>query len=385
MKIAHVITRMIIGGAQENTLFSVIGQSQNGHDVTLITGLSLGPEGSLDTVLKKNEYHFKTIVLTCMTRNLSLIADIQSLIKLWKLFRIERYDIVHTHSSKAGILGRLAAKLAGIKLIIHTIHGLPFHPYQSRWSFWFYVWCERLAARCCHKIVCVATAMKNQALRAKVGRSDQFIIIPSGVDLDRFCFDPAARQKYRQKFGLGETHIVIGTIARLFELKGHEYVIEAAEKLVPQYPHVRFIFIGDGILQEALKKNIRDRLLSDYFIFTGLIRPDEIGQIYSMLDIVVHASLREGLARVIPESMACERPIISFDVDGASDIIENEANGFLIPPQNTEQLICVLKRLITDLQLRNKIGRAGKSTVYPTFLYTYMIEQLEQLYKGKLG
>ena len=380
MKIAHVITRMVLGGAQENTLFTVQGLSQMNHEVTLITGPSLGPEGQLQDYLHDSEFLFKTILIPSLKRNVSPLLDLIALFKLYLLFKKEKYEIVHTHSSKAGIIGRLAAKLAGVKLIIHTIHGPPFYEYQSKWINAIYIFCEKMMAKCCSKLICVAFAMQNEFLKYGIGKREQYLLVRSGVELDKFHYDEQKRKELREKYNLNENHIVIGTIARLFELKGHDHIINIAHSLVKKHQNIKFVFIGDGVLKNELLHKIKKNNLDQYFSFIGLLAPDEVCSIYSMLDIVIHPSLREGLARVLPEALAAERAVVTFDIGGASEVIGNNETGFIVPAGDEEELSKQLELFLDNPDLRNKMGQQGKKRVYPEFLKEEMVKKINQLY-----
>ena len=184
-RIAHVITRLIVGGAQENTIFTVEGLAENpDYEVTLITGPALGPEGSLlEGGWRKSA---QTVLINQMRRQINPVRDGVTYRQLCRLFRREKYDLVHTHSSKAGIIARLAAKKAGIRLILHTIHGLPFHEYQGQAANRLYIALEKKAAKVSDKIICVADVMTEKAVRAGVADSDKFTTIDSGMDLDSF-------------------------------------------------------------------------------------------------------------------------------------------------------------------------------------------------------
>ena len=379
-KVAHLITRLIVGGAQENTLFTAEGlRTRHGYDVTLITGPPLGPEGSLlDGAWRE---HVPCIVVSQLRRAVNPARDAIAFARLYTIFRRKNYDIVHTHSSKAGILGRLAARLARVKNIVHTIHGLPFHPYQSRLSHRAYVFCEKVAAKVSTKIVCVANAMVEQAVAEGVARRDKFLTIYSGMDLDSFLQSGRLRAAARQRFGIADDERVIGKIARLFPLKGHEYLFAAAEEIVKRFPRTRFLLVGEGILREKFQRALRHKGLADHFIFAGLVPPERIPEMISAMDILVHVSLREGLAKALPQAMACGKPVVSFDVDGAREVVKNGTTGYLVPPKNVPTLVDALNRLLQDEALRNRLGANGKRLVDPAFRKERMVDHIHTLYE----
>ncbi|MBI1882873.1 MAG: glycosyltransferase family 4 protein [Chlamydiae bacterium] len=385
MKVCHVITRLIIGGAQENTLFTVEGLSQkNDFDVTLVYGPEKGPEGDLSLKMK-SPARFRTRVEPFLRRNIHPLYDAMAFLRLLIFFRKEHFQIVHTHSSKAGILARLAAFCAGVPVIVHTIHGLPFHAFQNIWVNRLYRWLERVSALWTQRIIAVADAMTRQAVQARVAPQEKFMTIHSGMDLDVFIHPPRDVQMIREKWGLSPTDWVVGKIARLFYLKGHEYLIQAASKVVNEFPKVKFLLVGDGILKDDLKKKIAESGLEKNFIFAGLVSPEQIPSMIAIMDVVVHVSLREGLAKVLPQSLASGKPVIAFDLDGANEVVRDGVNGFLIRPFDISSLSEAILKLKRDPGLSRRLGQRGLETVDPYFRKEYMVGRIEEVYRGLIG
>jgi glycosyltransferase involved in cell wall biosynthesis len=381
LKIVHIITRLILGGAQENTLITCKLLAQRGHDVTLITGPAIGPEGELFEQTKNQKY--KVIVINKMIRAICPLYDFISYRQIKKILRQLQPDIVHTHSAKAGILGRFAADgLRGTKpKIVHTIHGLAFHPYQSKWLNKFYIAVEKSAAKRTDFFISVADAMTAQALAAGIGREEQFATIYSAVEEEKFL-GPISRERKREfrcKYGVADDAIVLITIARLFMLKGHEYIIESARELSRRFGNAMWLFIGDGNLADDFKRQVRELGLAERIRFTGLLPPSRIPLAIQSSDILVHCSLREGLARALPQAMLCGKPVVSFDVDGAREVV-NESTGRLIKPKNVEQLTKACAELIEDENLREKLGEAGREFVKEKFAPEVMVSKIEQVY-----
>ena len=229
--------------------------------------------------------------------------------------------MVHTHSSKAGILGRAAAWDERVPAVVHTIHGLPFGPSESPLKNRLYVALERWAARRCHAIVSVCDAMTEQALAAGVGRPEQYHTVYSGMDVEAFLNPPRPRDEVRRELGLADDEVAFGTVARLFERKGHDDILAAAPAVLAANPQVRFVFIGDGILRDRLIAETERLGLRHAFHFVGLVPPGRIPELLGAMDAVVHPSLREGLARVLPQALLVGRPVISYDVDGAREVV----------------------------------------------------------------
>ena len=389
MKIVHIITRLILGGAQENTLITCKLLAHRGHNVTLITGPAIGPEGELFNQTKGQNY--KVVVLDRLRRAINPFNDTLSYFQIKKLLRQLQPDIVHTHSAKAGILGRFAGySLKGkwaenLPAVVHTIHGLAFHQYQSQWLNKFYIAIEKSAAKRTDFFVSVANAMTTQAITAGIGRPEQYVTAYSAIEEDDFL-EPISQERkreFRRKYGIDEDAIVLVTIARLFMLKGHEYIIESAKHLSKRFENCIWLFVGDGNLAERFKREVRQLGLAERIKFTGLLPPSQIPLAIQSSDILVHCSLREGLARTLPQAMLCGRPAVSFDVDGAREVV-NENTGRLIEPKNIEQLTKACAELIEDEGLRKKLGENGRESVKEKFAPETMVDTIEAVYRKLL-
>lgn len=383
IKVAHLITRLIIGGAQENTLSSVLDlMKRPGYDVSLITGPGLGPEGSLEDTAR--DLRVPMIVLPLLRRNINPVYDLIAFFQLVCLFRKHRFDVVHTHSSKAGILGRLAAFVARTPVVVHTIHGLPFHPYEKPWRNAVYIFLEKWCAKVSDTIVTVSDTMRDKALHEGIGSKSLYKTIYSGMDIDAFARAPQMRDAMRKKLGIKPDDLVIGKIARLFYLKGHDFVVDCAAEIIKKVPATKFLFIGEGILREQLMQAITDQGIAAHFIFTGLVPPETIPDYISSMDILVHASLREGLARALPQALAAGVPVVALDIDSAHEVVIPGQTGFLVPPGDRQGFIEATVKLLSEHELRTRMGKSGNQLVVPKFSTRVMCDQLEHLYRELL-
>ncbi len=383
MRIIHIITRLILGGAQENTLITCRLLAARGHEVILITGPALGPEGELFTHTVGQGY--KTYVIHEMRREIAPLKDYITYVKLRSLMQGIRPDIVHTHSAKAGILGRKAAYSLGRRKrpkIIHGVHGLSFHKYQNAGLNKLYIGLERRAAKWTDHFVTVADAMTTQSKAVGIGVNKPYTTAYSAIDEDTFLRDipDQEKQAFRKEHKIPNDAVVLVTVARLFMLKGHDTIIESAKTLARQYPKAIWLFVGNGKLARYYWKQIEEAGLSNQFRFTGLLQPDQIPLAIQASDILVHCSLREGLARTLPQAMLCSRPAISFDVDGAREVV-NDQTGRLIEPKNLDQLIQACAELIKDKTLRDRLGKNGLALVKEKFAPNTMVDTIEQVYK----
>ena len=381
MKICHLITRMIIGGAQENTLYSCQGQIANGHEVILATGPTTGPEGKL--LDKQKVPGLKVDIIPNMIRELNPLTDFKAYLDLKKYFKENKFDVVHTHASKAGIIGRAAAWAVGIPAVIHTVHGPAFHRYEKPWKNNIYIAAEKFAAKRCHKIVCVADAMTKQFLEAGISKPEMFRTVYSGMNLEDYL-TLKGESALREELGIPQDAILIGKIARLFELKGHEYIIEAAKNIITANPKVHFLFVGDGLLKNELSSRIDKLGLSDHFHMPGLIPPYDVPKYVDIMDIVCHLSLREGLPRAVVQGLAAQKPVVAYNLDGAPEIVFNDETGYICPPETVKDVEDALTKLVNSKDLRDKLGLNGRKLVSSKFAWQKMVDDLEDVYANVL-
>jgi glycosyltransferase involved in cell wall biosynthesis len=379
LRITHVITRLIVGGAQENTVASVLGLRQRPDlDVQLLAGPTAGPEGSLEPRLAGTP-GLLTIVPR-LVRPVHPWNDALALRALVRRWRVQRPDLVHTHSGKAGILGRLAAHRAGVPIIVHTVHGPSFGPFQGALPNAFLTAAERIAGRVTTHFVTVADAMTRRYLAAGIGRAEQFTRVYSGFELEPFLVarnDPAERAR----LGLAPDDFIVGKVARLFKLKGHDDLFAAAPELVRRCPQMKFLLVGDGVWRDRFAARGRALGLERHFIFAGLVPPEKIPALVGLMDAVVHLSRREGLPRALPQALAAGKPVVAYDCDGAGEVCLQNETGFLVRPGDRPDLIGRLAQLAGDAALRERLGRRGQHLVRERFSVERMVDELHALYR----
>ncbi len=377
LKICHVITRMIIGGAQENTLYTCQGHLERGHEVTLVTGPSEGAEGSL---LKQTcPPGLEIIEIPSLCRNLNPLKDRKAYQELLRLFQSRYFDVVHTHSSKAGILGRLAAWKASVPLVVHTVHGQAFFPYQFFLKNWFYIAAERYAAKRCDKIFAVAQAMIDQCVRAKVAPRSKYKVVYSGMDLEAFI-EAQPEPALMQQLGITEKNLVVGKIARLFDLKGHDVLLAAAPKIIAAVPEVKFLLVGDGSLRAKIEKKAADLKITDHIIFAGLVPPTEVCRYTALMHVLAHLSLREGLPRTAVQALASGVPVVAYPLDGTPEVVINGLSGYLCEPKQPDRVADAVIRLLRNPKRREKMGEYGRQEVLKKFSWRLMSNILELEY-----
>ncbi|MFQ5591450.1 MAG: glycosyltransferase family 4 protein [Phycisphaerae bacterium] len=382
MKICHVITRLIVGGAQENTLLTCRGLVERGHDVTLVSGPETGPEGSLWAQARQTGCDVRVVSPLCRAVNPSL--DLRALYELRRIIDGIRPDVVHTHSSKAGIIGRAAAAGVDVPAVVHTIHGMSFNRTQPAGTRTLYRWLEQWAAQHTTAFIAVAHAMIDQAVEAGIARRESFTMIRSGLDTDRFKPTPALRDQVRSEWGVKDCDVVVGTIARLVKNKGYEEIMAAMPNAVECQPNLRFVWVGDGVNRHEYERRLRDLGLRHHVRFLGLVNPDEVPRLANGFDIAVHASQWEGLPRSLVQAMLMEVPVISFDNDGAPEIVVPGETGVLVPFGDIRAFEEAMVVLARDSKVRRVLGRQGRSRCLRDFDWRTMVEQIEVLYQAQI-
>ena len=378
MKIVHVITRLIVGGAQENTILTCRGLVGRGHEVTLIAGPETGPEGSLWKKAKQSGASLvkvEKLIRAVRPRN-----DLAAIRQIRGILQSLRPDIVHTHSSKAGILAREAARRARVPLIVHTIHGMSFNRTQSVIVRGFYRYLERRAGKVTNAFISVADAMTNQAVAAGLAPRDRFTTIYSGMQTDLFAADPQRRCRVRARWGVGDDEVIVGTIARLFDNKGYEEILRALPAVVERVPRIRFVWVGDGANRQRYERQLQQLGLSDRVYLTGLIAPEDVAAQIDGFDIVLHPSRWEGLPRAIVQGLLAGKPAISFDNDGAPEVVIPDETGRLVPMGDIPKLTEAICELAENKEIRESYGERGRLLCRERFDWHNMVAAIESLY-----
>lgn len=375
IRVAHVITRLCEGGAQENTFQTVRLADRNRFEVDLISGPVPPHEESMETRVRASGVNL--IHHAGLVRDVAPWNDWTALRGLERLFRSRRYDIVHTHTSKAGILGRLAAKRARVPIVVHTPHGNVFNGYFSPWKTRLFVEAERRAARWTDRIVALTRTGVEDHLRLAIGRPEQFVTIFSGVDFGPYPGAIRRRERTREELGVSPDHLLIGGVGRLEPVKGFAYFIAAAERAGIAVPHARFVLVGSGSKEAELRDQARR--LGDRFRFLGYRQ--DISELMAALDVLVVPSLNEGMGRVIVEAGAAKTPVVATRVGGIPDIVIDGNTGVLVSPGDTTSMAEALIALLRDRERLRTMGDAARAYVLPRFGLDRMVMRIEALYE----
>lgn len=384
MRVAHIITRLIVGGAQENTILNCQDLIRDhGDEVLLLTGPGLGPEGTLEDDARARGVPLA--IVPSMRRAIHPMRDVVSYRAIVRALKDFRPDVVHTHSGKAGFLGRLAAARLRVPAIVHTVHGAPFHAYQGIAAREFFRRCETFAAARCHTIISVANAMTDQLVAAGVAPREKFTTVYSGMEIEAFLEAVIHRSRVRRELGYADDDIVVAKVARLFHLKGHADLVAAAATACAREPGLKFLLVGDGILRPKIEAQIAAAGIGERFQFTGLVPPAHIPALLAAADIVVHTSFREGLARVLPQALLVGRPAISYDIDGAREVIHDGETGFLVAPGEVATLADRIRTLAAEPERRARMGAAGREVCRLRFDHREMTRRIRAVYEQVLA
>ncbi len=407
LRILHISTRLILGGSQENTVLSCEGQARLGHDVHLAFGPIFGPEGSLFdrasnftcTDANNKPRRIGMHEVSPLIREIRPLTDLRCYYALRKLIRDLQPDIVHTHSSKAGILGRAAAwaelpdaKRRGKPIgVVHTIHGPPFHKYLPARTNKIYIASEKFAAKRCHRIVSVADAMTTQFLDERIGRKEQYSTVYSGMEVDRYLKPvtpqgtPATTDSVRESLGLSPMDFVVGTVARLAELKGHDDLLDALGEELRKRDNWKLLWVGDGWWRDRLLKRVAEMGLASKVVTTGLVPSERVPEMMKAMDVLVHPSYREGLPRTVPQALLVGVPVVAYDVDGTGEICINRVTGRLIPPKDTGALREAVASMYDHPDERAAMAARGRDLCRERFSAETMVAELEKVYAQALA
>jgi glycosyltransferase involved in cell wall biosynthesis len=375
LRILHVITRLVVGGAQENTLLTVTRLDRVKYEVTLASGPTAGPEGSLEDHLPPT-VAFERIPE--LVRYPHPVTDLLAIRRLYRLMLRDRYHIVHTHTTKAGIVGRIAARLARVPIVIHTPHGHAFHAYLNRVGSEALKWVERSLARRTDQIVCLTPAERDDHLRYRIGGREQFEIIHSGVDVDRFKQVPIDAAARRRAVGLPASGPLIGCVARLVPVKGVEYLLEATPALRAAAAGATVVVVGDGPLRPELERRAHALGLDGTVVFLGLRR--DVPDLMPLFDLLVLPSLNEGMGRVAVEALAAGRPVVGSRVSGIQDIVADGQTGLLVPPADPHALAAAIIRCLGDPEQARAMGRRGQAKARE-YSIEAMMAKIEGMYE----
>lgn len=374
VRVLHIITKIELGGAQQNTLDTVKYLDRNKYELYLVSGT----EGLLVDSAKKIK-DAKIVLLSELKHKINPVYDFLCFLKLVILFKKEKIDIVHTHSSKAGILGRFAAKLAGVKIIIHTIHGFSFNKFQNFFVRNLYIFLERITASFTDKLIVVTTKDIEKGLSQKVGYKELYTVIRSGIDIDKF--KNTKIDILSKKEGLNIKNSlwnVVGMVGCFKPQKAPLDFVRVAELVIKRLPNTYFVLVGDGELRKEIESLILKLNLKENFILTGW--RNDVAEIIKLFDVFVLTSLWEGLPRSILQAFALKIPVVATDVDGSAEIVEDGKTGFLVDTGDYKKISERVIQLLQDKELSERLATSGFDKLTTEFDYKEMVKNIDLLY-----
>jgi glycosyltransferase involved in cell wall biosynthesis len=392
IKVIHIITRLDMGGSAQNTLLTALNHDPKLYSVCLIKGStheSAMTEEETQVVNKQlanaKKQGIQIVDLPALVRRISPFNDIKSFVSIFRILRKSKPNIVHTHTSKAGILGRLAAWMARVPIIIHTPHGHVFYGHFGRSLSRIFLQIEKLLGRITHHQIALTPEECNDYLNLSVSHPSNTSVIHSGVDVHRFIEGAKQRTRKRKELGIPRSSIVIGYVGWLITIKGVTYLVSAMAKVLEKYPNSLLILVGKGDDKGGeeikLKEQVERAGLADKVHFLGW--RSDMDEIMGCFDIFVLPSLNEGMGRVLVEAMAARLPIVASSVGGIPDLIKDGKNGLLVPPEDASALEKAISALLEDKAQRKRMGEAGKKMCRP-YSTEAMVEQIDDLYRELL-
>ena len=387
IKVAHIIARMITGGADENTLFTVQGLDKDRYEVDLI----MGEEFDKSIVKRIEDENINIIQIKGLKWKLNFLYDPIVLLKLIKLMKKKRYDIVHTHTTKAGILGRIAARIAGVPVIVHGLHGSTFEAFDSGLLNWLLFLFERLTGRFTDAYISVSGVLSEKYIERGIGKKENYHTVYSGMELETFygVREKIDCRKKQRELGIGVEDFLIGNVARLETRKGHKFLIDAFKKVIEERKGcpLKLLIIGEGEERRNLENYVKDANLEKKVIFTGY--REDVEELMAIMDIFVLTSLREGLPRVLVQAAAVGMPSVAFNIDGVPEIIRDNYNGFLVKAGDVKQLTKRIIQYIDHKELRVLHGKNGRELIKGKWSIEDMVGKIDEIYQNlvreKLG
>lgn len=374
IKVLHIHTLPVISGSGINTFLTMNGLDRGRYDVEL----ACAPGGRLISLVQA--HNMKVRLFKNLVQPFDVLRDILALFDLTTFLKNNFYHIVHTHNSKAGFIGRLAAKLAGIPVIVHTVHGFAFHDQEPLWRQILFRNLERLASHWCDKMIFISQPLVQWALKERIVGKDKITKIYSGIEMDRFRpVTGKTKKRIRQKWGLSEQDAVIGIVSKLWEGKGHVTLINAFLEVKREIENAKLVIVGEGYLYSKLVRLVNECGLSDSVLFTGFQM--DVSNIIATFDAAVLPSFFEGMGRVLLEAAAMEKPLIATKVGGIPDLVSHGVNGLLVRPGNTRELAEAILHILHNRTLATRMGKAGRKRVQNRFSAEFMVQSIERIYR----
>jgi glycosyltransferase involved in cell wall biosynthesis len=382
VKILRVITRLNIGGPAINAILLTTALNDGTvFQSTLVAGMTAAREGDMLDLARAHTV--KPVMLPALGREISPLDDLTSLARMVRLIRQLKPDVVHTHMAKAGTVGRLAARICGVPLVVHTYHGHVFHSYFSPAKTRMFLTIERALGLATDRIVVVGDGQRDELASYGVAPLMKLVPIRLGLELSQFLNVEQARGELRHELGIDPDAPVVGIVARLVPIKAHEDFFKAAALIRAALPQAEFLVIGDGERRHELELLVEAMGMSSHVRFLGWRR--DVARIYADLDVVALTSHNEGSPVSLIEALASARPVVSTAVGGVPEVVVNGLTGLTVPPSDAAAFTEAVVRLIKDEPLARRLGAAGRKHVYPGYDSSRLVDDVRNLYLRELA
>lgn len=372
IKLIHIITHLPVGGAQDNTLYTLELLDKKKYDIYLCCNLN----GELVN-RAKGINQIKLINVPYLQREVNLFNDIYAFIKIFKIIKKGSFDIIHTHSSKAGFIGRIAAKLNDVPLVIHTVHGFPFNDFMFFIKKHFFIYIEKLLSKWTDALITVSNLNKQKIIDLKISEESKIHNIYSGIDLNLFEYKKDL--SFRKKINISNEKILIGSVGRLSYQKDPMIMVDAFKIISDRFPNAHLVLIGDGILMGAIVERLNELNLNEKVHLTGNISSP--WEVYRSLDLFIMSSIYEGLGRSITEAMCCGVPVVCTAVEGVPEIVKDGITGLLVMPKDIEGLARSIIECLENMEDAKKRALEGQKFVNDNFSVIKMVEDIDNLYR----
>jgi len=384
-KVVHIITRLDHGGSAQNTMLTVLGHDRTQFEPVVVAGeagswdAQGGQAATQDNLRRLEKASIGFHVVPSLVRPISPWKDLAALWALIRLLRRERLAIVHTHTSKAGVLGRLASWFAGVPTVVHTPHGHVFYGHFGQLRSRLFLHVERLLARMTSRLIGLTDAERQDHLDRGVGKRERFAVIPSGIDLDRFRTARATGKHVPDWFQCPSNALVVGSVGWLTDIKGHRFLVDAVAELKQERPAFHLVIVGHGDQRDALLAQAERAGIREAVHLIGA--REDIEVCLAGMDCFVLPSLNEGMGRALIEAMAAGLPVIASRVGGIPALIQDGINGLLVPPADTQALARALRRVSDDQQWARQLGEKAARSIGPEFGVPAMVRAIERVYR----
>ncbi len=380
LKILHTTTRLVRGGGVENNIYYTIEKLKTEFDFHLASGIDFQVNPF------EKDPSIKIIICKDLINKISPIKDLKALYFFYKLIKKEKYDIVHTHETKASFITRLAAWLAGCRYIIYGLHGVTFNDPMSNLKRNFYIALEKYTVGVSDIIVSVSEEVIYHYHKNKIGKNIPYKVVRSGIELADFFakaqLSELQKNEIRNQLGLTVSDVVITNVGRFSFSKAQRYTIESFAKLKQNHPTLKLVFVGEGELLENCRKQAKELNLEDSIIFAGY--KENVADILAVTDLFMFTSLREGLPRVTVEASLMKIPIVAFEVEGIREVITHEQTGYIVKQYDVESLTFHAQKLLTDINLRKEFTEKAFTHVIKNWDSNLMAVELRKIYNNSI-